>query len=113
MRCWIDGRKLFVDYEAWKVGCDIDHTPALFAGYDQKWENPFGWKGVPGSRKWKIIVDSSNPQATSYLKKKGFNIEPLIKGTGSVEEGVTFLKGYDIIVHPRIVHVADELASYS
>ena len=115
VRCFIDGRKLYVDYEAWKVGSDIDHTPALFGGDDPegRWENPFRWQGVPGSKSWKIIADSSNPQAIAYLKKKGFKIEPSIKGTGSVEEGITFLKGYDIIVHPRCPHVADELADYS
>jgi len=30
-----------------------------------------------------------------------------------VEEGVEFLKGYDIIVHPRCRHVIDELTMYS
>ena len=35
------------------------------------------------------------------------------KGTGSVEEGIEFLKGYDIIVHPRCKHVIDELSTYS
>jgi phage terminase large subunit len=30
VRCYIDGRKLFVDYEAYMVGCEIDNTPALF-----------------------------------------------------------------------------------
>jgi phage terminase large subunit len=36
-----------------------------------------------------------------------------VKGTGSVEDGIEFLKGYDIIVHPRCKHVADELLHYS
>jgi phage terminase large subunit len=30
-----------------------------------------------------------------------------------VEEGVEFLKGYDIVVHPRCKHVVDELSTYS
>ena len=113
VRCWIKDRKLFVDYEAWKVNCDIDYTPALFAGSSLDWPNPYGWQGIPGAKKWPIIADSENPQAIAYLQKFGFNIEPAIKGAGSVEEGITFLKGYDIIVHPRCVHVIDELSSYS
>jgi phage terminase large subunit len=36
-----------------------------------------------------------------------------VKGANSVNEGVEFLKGYDIIVHPRCKHVIDELATYS
>lgn len=118
VRCWMRDRSLFVDYEAWKVGCDIDHTPALFAGSDtakpQRWSNPKEFKGIPGAMRWPLKADSSNPQSIAYLRKLGFlNISPAVKGPGSVEEGVEFLKGYDIIVHPRCKHVADELATYS
>lgn len=118
VRCFIEGRKLYVDHEAWKVGCDIDHTPALFAGNDTnfppRWQNPRGWAGVPGATRWPIRADSSNPQAISYMRRHGFeNINPAIKGPGSVEEGIEFLKGYDIVVHPRCKHVIDELSTYS
>jgi phage terminase large subunit len=113
VRCFISGRTLFVDYEAWKVGCDMDYTPALFAGSDPRWKNPLKWNGIPGAMKWRITADSSNPQAISYLKRQGFSVEPSIKGTGSVEEGIEFLKSYDIIVHPRCQHVIDELSTYS
>ncbi len=103
VRCWIKGRTLYVDHEAWQIGCEIDRTPKLF---DQI-ENGH-------ARKWPIKADSSNPQSISYMAKHGFpNITPSVKGPGSVEEGVEFLKGYDIVVHPRCKHVADELATYS
>ncbi len=101
VRCWIKERKLFVDFEAWQVGCEIDKTPALF-------------DKIPGSRRWPIMADSSNPQSISYMSKHGFqNIKPSVKGPGSVEEGVEFLKGYDIIVHPRCKNVIDEMTLYS
>jgi phage terminase large subunit len=101
VRCFIDGRKLYVDHEAWQIGCEIDRTPALF-------------EKVPGARKWPIKADSSNPQSISYMRRQGFDkITASVKGPGSVEEGVEFLKGYDMIVHTRCRHVADELATYS
>jgi phage terminase large subunit len=101
VRCWIRDRTLYVDQEAWQVGCEIDKTPQLF-------------DRVAGSRRWPITADSSNPQSISYMARHGFaNIKPSVKGPGSVEEGVEFLKGYDIIVHPRCKHVLDELATYS
>lgn len=100
VRCFIVGRKLYVDYEAWQVKCEIDRTPALF-------------DKIPGARKWPIRADSSNPQSISYMERQGFKMFPSVKGVGSVEEGIEFLKSYDIIVHPRCPHVADELASYS
>ena len=36
-----------------------------------------------------------------------------MKGTGSIEEGVEFLRTYDIKVHPRCRHTIDELTLYS
>jgi phage terminase large subunit len=101
VRCWIDGRTLYVDAEAWQVGCELDHTPALFAK-------------VPGALAWPIIADSANPQSISYMVRHGFpKMRASVKGVGSIEEGVEFLKSYDIVVHPRCKHVADELATYS
>lgn len=115
-----DGNVLFVAHEAYEVGCQIDDTPALFAGDDdevhpskRRWENRLGKPGIPNARRWKIIADSARPEIIAYLKARGFNIEPAAKGAGSVEEGVTFLQNYDICVHPRCTHVADELTTYS
>jgi len=117
VRCWIKGRTLFVDYEAWQVGCEIDHAPALFAGGDiqkpPRWVNPKGWPGIPGAAKWPIIADSANPQSISYMHRHGFQINPAVKGPGSIEEGVEFLKSFDIVVHPRCKNVIDELTMYS
>jgi phage terminase large subunit len=101
VRCFIVERTLYVDFEAWQVGCEIDRTPMLF-------------DKVPESRKWPIVADSSNPQSISYMFRHGFpNIKAAVKGPGSVEEGVEFLKGYDIVVHPRCKNVIDELTMYS
>jgi phage terminase large subunit len=109
------GRCLFIDYEAYKVGCEIDETPSLFAGThpEGKWANTHGHPGVPGSRSWLITADSARPETVSYMKRQGFRIVPAIKGPGSVEDGVTFLQSYDIVVHPRCKHVIDELTLYS
>lgn len=115
VRCWVEGRTLYVDHEAWKVGCEIDETPALFAGDDAKerWENKADHPGVPGALNWTITADSSRPETVSYMQRKGFKIVPAIKGPGSLEDGIEFLRSYDIVVHPRCKHVADELTHYA
>ena len=100
VRCHIVGRKLFVDYEAYQVGCEIDHTPALF-------------DTVEGARKWTIRADSARPETVSYMQRKGFKIVPAIKGPGSIEDGVAFLQSYRIVVHPRCKLTAAEMATYS
>jgi len=36
-----------------------------------------------------------------------------VKGARSLEEGVEFLRGFDVVVHPRCKHLIDELTMYS
>ncbi len=36
-----------------------------------------------------------------------------VKGAKSLEEGVEFLRSFEIIVHPRCTHTIDELTMYS
>jgi phage terminase large subunit len=101
VRGWVDGRTLYIDAEVYQVGCEIDDTPALF-------------DKMPGARAWPIIADSARPETISYMQKHGYpRIEPARKGAGSVEEGINFLKTYNIVVHPRCENCIDELASYS
>ena len=101
IRCHIVGRKLYVDYEAYMVGCEIMNTPSLFLT-------------VPESDKWPIIADSSRPETISHLRQNGYpKIMAAVKGKDSVHEGVEFLKSYDIVVHPRCKHTIQELSLYS
>jgi phage terminase large subunit len=100
VQCYIIGRKLYVPYEAYRVGCEIVDTPALFMT-------------VPESEKWPITADSARPETISHMQKNGFpKIMAAVKGAKSLEEGVEFLKSFDIIVHPRCKHLIDELTLY-
>lgn len=108
-----NGRTLFIDREAYRIGCDIDFTPALFAGSNERWKNPFGDPGIPEALRWRITADSANPQTISFLARQGFNITGAIKGPGSIEEGVEFLKGYSIVIHECCPHAIDEFTMYS
>ena len=100
VRCYLDGRTLYVDHSVSEVGCEIDKTPALF-------------DRVPEARKWPITADSARPETVSYMRRNGFKIVPAIKGAGSIEDGVEFLKSFDIVVHPRCAPVIEELTLYS
>lgn len=100
VRCSIEGNKLYVDHEAYMVGCEIMQLPDLF-------------DRVPESRKWFITADSARPETISHMQKNGYpKISAALKGKGSVEEGIAFLQSFDIIVHPRCVHTIDELGGY-
>lgn len=100
IRCFIEGKRLYVDYEAYKIGCEIDDTPELILS-------------IPQAELWPIVADSARPDRIANLASKGFKIVGAIKGKGSVEAGIDWLKNYEIIVHPRCTHTIDELTHYS
>ena len=101
VRSHIVGRKLYIDYEAYQVGCEIVDTPSLIMS-------------IPEAEKWPMVADSARPETISHMRKNGFpKIQPAIKGPKSIEEGVEWLKSFDIIVHPRCKHTIDELTLYS
>lgn len=101
VQAYIIGRTLYVAHEAYRVGCEIVDTPSLFMT-------------VPESEKWPITADSARPETISHMQRNGFpKIMPAIKGAKSLEEGIEFLKSFDIVVHPRCKHVIDELTLYS
>lgn len=101
VRCYVDGRRLFIDYEAYEVGCEIDRLPDLFMT-------------VPDAERWPSVADSARPETISYMKRHGFpRMSSAIKGKNSVDEGVQWLQSMEIIVHPRCQHTIDELSTYS
>lgn len=103
LRCVVIPKKriVYFSHEAYQVGCKIADTPKLF---DQ----------VPDSRRYAIRADSARPETIAHMKDNGF---PLMvgarKGPGSVNEGVEFLKSWDIVVHPRCGNLITELGLYS
>ncbi|MDY7522466.1 PBSX family phage terminase large subunit [Photorhabdus sp. P32] len=101
LRMFILDNCLYIEYEAHGVGVELDHMPTF---YDQ----------VPESRKWPIKADSARPETISYLKRQGFNISAAKKWQGSVEDGITYLRGFkQIIIHPRCKETAKEARLYS
>jgi phage terminase large subunit len=101
VRCYVEGRTIYIDHEAWMIGCEIVDTPSLFLT-------------VPDAERWPIVADSSRPETIAHMRKHGFpKIMGAVKGPRSVEEGVEWLRSHDIVVHPRCRHVIDELTTYS
>jgi len=88
---------LYVNHEAYGTGVELDELHGF-------------WGSVPHSRKWRITADSARPDAISFLKRpftdkhgylhQGFQVYPSIKGEGSVEDGIAFLRMFKrIVVH--------------
>jgi phage terminase large subunit len=59
-------------------------------------------------------ADSARPETIDYCRRHGFpKIRGAKKGKGSVEDGISFLQGMQIVVHPRCANFQREIASYA
>jgi phage terminase large subunit len=106
VRCFVMGKKLFFDREVYRVGLEIDKTPEAFDALDPS--------SPKMARRWPCVADSARPETISYMQRNGYpRIKPATKGAGSVEDGIEFLKSFDIVIHPRCVHTHREFLHYS
>lgn len=100
-KSWVHNNRLYIEYEAWGIGVDIEDTPALF-------------DKISDSRKYEIRADCSRPETINHIKKKGFKISGAPKWSGSVEDGIAFIRSFEeIIIHPRCKRMKDEAKLYS
>jgi phage terminase large subunit len=102
LRCYIEGNKLFIDYESYGVGIELNELSDFY-------------KLIPESEKWIIKADNSRPETISHIKKNyGFNISAAKKWAGSVEDGISYLKKFEqIVIHSRCKHMLQEARLYS
>lgn len=100
-RCFVEDNCLYIDYESYGVGVEIDELPQLF-------------DKIPESRKWKIRADCARPETISYMARHGFNCVPAEKWKGSIEDGIEFMRSFDkIYIHPRCKNTYEEFKYYS
>jgi len=67
-----------------------------------------------GMEKQRIIADSAEPKSIEEIKDLGvWSIEGVKKGPGSINQGIQYLKQFDIIVHPSAKNLIGELEEYS
>ncbi len=100
-RCYIKERVLYVRYESYKVGCEIDDTPKLF-------------EKIPGVKDYMIRADNARPEMISYMERNGFKIMPADKWEGCAEDRVSFMRNFEmIVVHTDCKHTAEEMRLYS
>jgi len=100
VRAWIHDNHLYIEHEAFAVGCELDDTPDLF-------------DSVPGSRDHVIRADNSRPETIAHIGRRGFRIEAVDKWPDSVKDGITCLRGFDkIVIHPRCRNFQQEARLY-
>nr|UYL16764.1 MAG: terminase large subunit [Caudoviricetes sp.] len=95
-------RNIYINREYGKVGLEITDTPAAME------------QSFPMARRARWYADCARPETISHIKRSGFDIHPCTKWPGSVEDGVTWLRGCDsIIIHERCKEMQNEAAMYS
>lgn len=110
IRMWIKDKKLYIDWEVYGIGIEIDEMHRLM-------------DTMPKAHEWKIIGDSSRPDTISHLCKpykhkdgivyQAFNVIGAEKGKGSVEDGIQFLKGFEqIVIHTRCPKTYNDFNNY-
>ena len=102
VRFWIDeaSRTLYVDREAYGTRVEIHELPDFVAQ-------------VVEDHRWPITADSARPDTIAFLRRKGYNVKPAKKGSGSIEEGISWLKNYNIVVNPGCKNAAYEFRTYA
>lgn len=98
VRCWISGRKLYIEYESYGIGVDTNLLPEKFG------------REIPLGSQYVTRADNARPETVSYLQKHDFpKFASCIKWKGSVEDGVAFLRQFEsIVIHPRCEHAIEE-----
>lgn len=103
VRCWIRDERLYIEYEAGRVGLELDDTA------------PFVTKRIPDFERHATRWDNSRPESISHLRRHGLpRSEAVEKWKGSVEDGIAFMRSFkEIVVHSRCVETIKEMRLYS
>lgn len=99
-RCFVKDNILYIDYEWYEHGVDIDQLPAKY-------------ETIPESKNYPINGDNSRGDTIAYIRKRGF---PKINGEAKhkIEDGIAFMRSFEkIVIHPRCTHTIDEFRLYS
>ena len=103
VKCWINDGNLYIEYEAYKVGLELDDTSEYVKAK------------IPEIDKYVVRADNARPESISYLSRKGLSrIIAVDKWAGSVHDGIEFIRTFkNVIIHPRCVETIREMRLYS
>jgi phage terminase large subunit len=99
---WIHGDRLYWHRESYRYHLELDDTP-------RTWQAE-----LPGIERHTVRADSARPDSISYVRRHGIpRIVPAEKGSGSIEDGIQFLRSFEeIVIHPRCKGAIAEARNY-
>ena len=104
---------LYINEEAVVKRANLKEIPALLKGLPEDHPNRESFVGLKAVRDGIMIsADPENSGAIGYLIDEGLNMRRAKKGPGSLEDGINFVRSFDIVVHPSCKTVLEELRMY-
>lgn len=101
IKMWIHAGKLWIEEEFWGLKVELDDLSEKF-------------DTVSGAKEHVTRADNSRPETIRHLQTHGYpRIIAASKWPGSVEDGISFLRAFEmIVIHPRCVHTDEESRTY-
>ena len=100
IRCFIIDKNLYIDYECYGFGVENEKLIDLF-------------KQLPDIDRNVCRADNSRPETIDYIKRHGLPLfKSAKKGKGSIEDGISFIRSHNVIIHPRCVNTINEFKFY-
>lgn len=107
---WKNGHNLYIEKEYYGAGVELDKLGGELL------------QAIPEFANHTVRGDSARPDLISYLSRPtsqsggSGQIPKLVgsvKGKGSIEDGVEFIKSHEVIIHPRCTNTLKEFKLYS
>lgn len=111
VKLWVNDNCLYVEYEAYRVGLELDATADHLIAT------------LPGIERHAARADNARPESISHVRSSGTagnrrsclpRLVAARKWPGSVEDGIAHLRSYrEIVIHPRCAHAVFEARAWS
>ena len=100
VRLYVTDDTIYIRNEAGKVGLELDDTVAFIN------------KRIKDFGDYIIRADNARPESISHVKRRGFS---KIKGEAKlkIEDGIQFMRSYNIVIHPDCYETIKEFGLYS
>ena len=98
---WASGNQIYISRESYAYRLESDRIA-------YQWQHD-----IPGMEEHTIRGDNARPETISLVCRSGYNgLIGCEKWKGSVEDGIDWLRGHEILVHPDCVNTQTELKRY-
>lgn len=102
-KSWVHDNVLYIEHELYRKRLELDDTAEALI------------ECIPDIAQHAVRADNARPESISYVKRKGIpRIVACMKGKGSVEDGIEFIKSFrKVVIHPRCKSALNEFNLYS